>query len=670
MKLRYLLLGAAVTLCFGVIPRNADAQIFSFFTSTLKNIQYQEVEDGQLLPASAFQDPQTRFVDPDDGYYFDVSASRFGYTMPFEFEYDGTRQTRVHINVNGFITFGTPNRLGSNIPDNLFTRTSPNSVIAPFWGNHYYRTTEPGFVRSSILVKVEGTAPERVLTIEWKNLNINYFFDPLNVNDPLSPGAAPQPTSVGTFQVKLFESVDAATPKEPGSKQGNIEFHYSTVGDPSVPGVIKTSGAAVGVESGVPVGSSTGQTTFLNGLFIENPPDSERRPEDTPENARNNRTTTATWAPSRRNNNVICFESRPVSGATGWGDGDANLSQLPRGIHSGMPQNRFVTVTDVITILRSSARNRPLDSARLRNAYHADVNHNGRFYYSQFDANLNPVPTYRREVTTKSVFEFDDLPPGDLSFTVLFFQANEFDAALILNYIAAKIPTLPWLLDTVIDYGKSSAVHAAANNIELAYASTSGLNTYRVPVYLNGVNPGPLGFAFDVNGTVTDVQLAKSDDVEIHTQYFDNRVIVAGTGQFTADEPIAYVTVESDAQSMRFSNIRFNDVAKESVELPLATSVDDPFAGGRFGLKAYPNPFVSDTEIAIIAPENGFYTLAVYNSLGARVKTLVNQQLKAGPHSIVWDGTDERGISVQSGMYFYRLEGVNVNESNTVNLVR
>ena len=55
--------------------------------------------------------------------------------------------------------------------------------------------------------------------------------------------------------------------------------------------------------------------------------------------------------------------------------------------------------------------------------------------------------------------------------------------------------------------------------------------------------------------------------------------------------------------------------------------------------------------------------LIIYNILGQKVRTLVNQSLEPGEHSIVWNGTDNKGRSVASGIYFYRMKAGNYSET-------
>jgi len=69
----------------------------------------------------------------------------------------------------------------------------------------------------------------------------------------------------------------------------------------------------------------------------------------------------------------------------------------------------------------------------------------------------------------------------------------------------------------------------------------------------------------------------------------------------------------------------------------------------------YPNPFNPETTISFDMPKAGNVNLGVYNTKGQLVKTLVNGNLGNGRQSYVWNGTDEQGQPVSSGLYFYRL---------------
>jgi len=69
----------------------------------------------------------------------------------------------------------------------------------------------------------------------------------------------------------------------------------------------------------------------------------------------------------------------------------------------------------------------------------------------------------------------------------------------------------------------------------------------------------------------------------------------------------------------------------------------------------YPNPFNPTTSISFSIPNESKVDLIVYNIKGQKVKSLINNDLDRGNHSIVWYGVDESGKSVSSGVYFYEL---------------
>ncbi|HLG94517.1 MAG TPA: T9SS type A sorting domain-containing protein, partial [candidate division Zixibacteria bacterium] len=69
----------------------------------------------------------------------------------------------------------------------------------------------------------------------------------------------------------------------------------------------------------------------------------------------------------------------------------------------------------------------------------------------------------------------------------------------------------------------------------------------------------------------------------------------------------------------------------------------------------YPNPFNANTQISFALPKAGKTRLEVFNILGQRVNRLVDEYMAAGNKIVNWDGRDERGMDVPSGVYFYRL---------------
>lgn len=69
----------------------------------------------------------------------------------------------------------------------------------------------------------------------------------------------------------------------------------------------------------------------------------------------------------------------------------------------------------------------------------------------------------------------------------------------------------------------------------------------------------------------------------------------------------------------------------------------------------YPNPFNPTTTISFVLPASGSVSLEVFDLSGRTVATLLSQTMEAGPHEVRWDGRDEWGNPVSSGVYLYRI---------------
>jgi hypothetical protein len=96
-----------------------------------------------------------------------------------------------------------------------------------------------------------------------------------------------------------------------------------------------------------------------------------------------------------------------------------------------------------------------------------------------------------------------------------------------------------------------------------------------------------------------------------------------------------------------------SDVVTITLDLS-QTGVEDPLV---FALRQNaPNPFGGGTAIAFDLPSPARTTLSVYTVSGRRVATLVDRELPAGRHAVVWDGRDAAGYEVAAGVYLYRIE--------------
>lgn len=102
-----------------------------------------------------------------------------------------------------------------------------------------------------------------------------------------------------------------------------------------------------------------------------------------------------------------------------------------------------------------------------------------------------------------------------------------------------------------------------------------------------------------------------------------------------------------------------------TVDLTTITSVEDDIKYEFAVEQNYPNPFNPTTQIQYSIPANSLVTLIIYDLLGSKVKTLVNEFQNAGKYSV-----DFNAESLSSGVYFYRLSAGQFSETLKLLLLR
>lgn len=89
-----------------------------------------------------------------------------------------------------------------------------------------------------------------------------------------------------------------------------------------------------------------------------------------------------------------------------------------------------------------------------------------------------------------------------------------------------------------------------------------------------------------------------------------------------------------------------------------------------FLLPNFPNPFNEQTTIPYGLKQNGKVTIVIYDVLGRKIKTLVQQVQTKGQRFVRWDGTNDQGLVVKSGVYFCRLITERMQQTKKMLLVR
>ena len=117
-----------------------------------------------------------------------------------------------------------------------------------------------------------------------------------------------------------------------------------------------------------------------------------------------------------------------------------------------------------------------------------------------------------------------------------------------------------------------------------------------------------------------------------------------------------------------------SDVLFARHRVPVGIAGDSPAtptpAGHAILHPAAPNPFNPLTQIAYELPVAGEVSLVVYDATGRRVRVLQDGQMAAGSHRVTWDGSNDQGGSVASGVYFYRLETQQESSTRSMVLVK
>ncbi len=149
----------------------------------------------------------------------------------------------------------------------------------------------------------------------------------------------------------------------------------------------------------------------------------------------------------------------------------------------------------------------------------------------------------------------------------------------------------------------------------------------QILVYSENANRNPVPFTFQI---VTGRSLS--------TSFSDYLVLNQETGEFETSE---IISGRQQYSAMKFTgNIEPDENSVAVIELH----------------GNHPNPFNPETNISFSIPEEQKIQLSIYNLKGQKVKELINGQFVSGKHSIVWNGKDDNGKSVGSGMYFYKLK--------------
>jgi len=308
------------------------------------------------------------------------------------------------------------------------------------------------------------------------------------------------------------------------------------------------------------------------------------------------------------------------------------------------------------------------------------IGHNGMTeIYATLDISVAGDVTFWRKVSSESGYDFlkffiDTIELGSWS--------GNLDWAEITYPVSAGQHTFTWRYSK--DYSTIGGSDCAwiddivfpssvGNNLPVFYLPVTNLNFTEVDLYtlttqdfvLRNLGSAPLSGTISVP-SVVDL-LFNGNPVSDNYNYS----IPAGqNGIFTVSLYLTSITVLDE-----FITITSNDasVPSQQIALHIDTVANDDDNNIPLVTKLegnYPNPFNPVTTIRFAVKEPGKILINIYNPKGQLVKTLVNDNLKAGNHSTTWNGTDEHGKSVSSGVYLYRMQASGVSQTRKMMLMK
>jgi len=160
-------------------------------------------------------------------------------------------------------------------------------------------------------------------------------------------------------------------------------------------------------------------------------------------------------------------------------------------------------------------------------------------------------------------------------------------------------------------------------------------NTGTTPLVVSNINIDSDVFILT---SESNLLVESGNEVEITIEFAPD---AAGDHEAT----LSFNTNDSDYEEIKMNLV---GTAAETVDLNVPSS---------FELNQnYPNPFNPSTSIKYQVPENARVSMIIYNMTGQKVATLMNEFQAAGYHNVVWNGTNDFGQAVASGVYFLRMQ--------------
>jgi hypothetical protein len=253
------------------------------------------------------------------------------------------------------------------------------------------------------------------------------------------------------------------------------------------------------------------------------------------------------------------------------------------------------------------------------------------------------------------------------------FTPEQMYAADVNNDTMVGALDAAWILYKVVNGSFPTAkISAAMGSVEIGQLQkeTEG---YLLPINL-GQTTGVLSVyaELDVDANVEVLGItARAPQGWISASKIENgKVTIAMAGlEPLKDGSIAYLSlriINKEANATIFGNANLNDGYSAALNSVTVREIPTEFALSQ----NYPNPFNPTTSIKFAIPENANVQLNIYNMLGQKVRTIMDGMQDAGYYTVNWDGNNDLGSKVSSGIYIYRISAGKYNATMKMNLLK
>lgn len=297
--------------------------------------------------------------------------------------------------------------------------------------------------------------------------------------------------------------------------------------------------------------------------------------------------------------------------------------------------------------------------------------------YADLDFDLLPANATASYSISGTVAYNDSIPPVPVMVVAVSSDQNWQEVAVTDEFGAYTLP-----IYNTGNYYIIACSHLAPPTYYVNSLTWEGAQLVPVEANVTGINFSLTGTGVTgphcLNGTIVSAQGNAVPNVTIALNDANGNLISFAR----TNEDGAYSIMNLPAQNMQMlvTAMGYNTISEnitidgnEDINYTLSAPLADDnntVQTAKFSINNYPNPFNPNTTISFTLVNDEKVSLDIYNIKGQKIKSFFNTQLVKGTHSVVWDGTDNMGKNVSSGIYFSKIKGEKTSSTHKMVLMK